>query len=125
MEKYVSGDRVCGETFLSCGLFQWGGIDGGGESSFVVLLEDCGGERERERGQGEGKEDGGNDKDEKFCQGEDLLMGRRDRDNDVKEKRRGLYKRRRKRKEKGKWITREVTEIMMNKEQGLLKIKKR
>lgn len=54
-----------------------------------------------------------------------MLMGRRDRDNDVKEKRRGLYKRRRKRKEKGKWITREVTEIMMNKEQGLLKIKKR
>lgn len=50
MEKYVSGDRVCGETFLFCGLFQWGGIDGGGESSFVVLLEDCGGERERERG---------------------------------------------------------------------------
>lgn len=27
MEKYVSGDRVCGETFLSCGLLQWGGID--------------------------------------------------------------------------------------------------
>ena len=54
-----------------------------------------------------------------------FLMGKRDRDNDVKEKRRGLYKRRRKRKEKGKWITREVTEIMMNKGQRLLKIKKR
>lgn len=75
MEKYVSGDRVCGETFLSCGLLQWGGID-------EAVLQFCSGCERGERGQREGEEDGRNDKDGRFIKGE-----QRNRDNDIKEKR--------------------------------------